>query len=191
MPFARRRPEEDAMELTSRELWTVLHGMVFGAIFLLAFGGAIAGLWSLRPQLVTPEGVEERMRRLKIGMWAMVIVAWVTVISGTWIVYPWYRAKPPAGLDPSQLYHYPKALLTAHPGTKEWHNFGMEWKEHVAWLVPIIITSIATIVTSYGRRLIELQPLRRALMWILGLAFGAAAVAGVFGAFINKAAATR
>jgi len=179
------------MEITSRELWTVLHGMVFGTIFLLAFGGAMAGLWSLRPKLVTPEGVEERMRRLKIGMWVMVIVAWITVITGTWIVYPWYRAQPPAGLDPAELVRYPKALLVSSESTKEWHTFGMEWKEHVSWLVPMIITSVAVIVSSYGRRLLELQTLRRALMWLLCVAFSAAAVAGVFGAFINKAAGTR
>ena len=27
----------------------------------------------------------------------MAIVAWLTVITGTWIVYPWYQARPPDG----------------------------------------------------------------------------------------------
>ena len=36
------------MELTSKEFWTALHGMVLGAGFLLAFSGGLAGLWGLR-----------------------------------------------------------------------------------------------------------------------------------------------
>jgi len=42
------------MALTEREAWTVIHGMVLGAIFLLAFAGGLAGLWSLRPAFLTP-----------------------------------------------------------------------------------------------------------------------------------------
>ena len=41
------------MELSNRETWATLHGMVFGALFLLAFAGGLAGLWSLRPEWVT------------------------------------------------------------------------------------------------------------------------------------------
>ena len=37
----------------------------------------------------------ERLRRLNAGTWVMAITAWLTVISGTWIVYPWYRVEPP------------------------------------------------------------------------------------------------
>jgi hypothetical protein len=35
------------MELNSREIWTVIHGLVLGTLFLLAFAGGLAGLWSL------------------------------------------------------------------------------------------------------------------------------------------------
>jgi len=85
------------MSISIREGWTVLHGMLFGAVFLLAFGGGLAGLYSLRPEWVTVEGLKERMFRLKVGLWSMAVMAWATVISGTFIVYPWYRAKPAAG----------------------------------------------------------------------------------------------
>src|SRR6266540_2347406 len=85
----------------------------------------LAGVYSLRPALITPEGVVERLRRLKVGVVAMAAVAWLTVISGTWIVYPWYRAKGP---DSS------RSQLLANPSTKDWHEFGMEWKEHIAWI---------------------------------------------------------
>ncbi len=75
------------MEMSLKELWTVLHGMGFGAVYLLAFAGGLAGLYSFRPELVTPLGDVERAGRLKIGMWIMAAVAWFTVISGTWVVY--------------------------------------------------------------------------------------------------------
>ncbi|HDL42016.1 MAG TPA: hypothetical protein ENG98_03255, partial [Actinobacteria bacterium] len=81
------------MELTGREIWTVIHGLILGTLFLLAFAGGLAGLWSLRPGLLTTEGIRERMKRLYIGAWVMAAAAWAAVISGTWIVYPWYRVK--------------------------------------------------------------------------------------------------
>jgi VIT1/CCC1 family predicted Fe2+/Mn2+ transporter len=67
----------------------------------------------------------------------------------------------------------------------------MEWKEHIAWIVPIVATSGAFVVTYYGRRLTQAPAVRKAVIWMLLLSFGAAAVAGIFGAFINKVAATR
>lgn len=45
------------MAMSDRELWAVFHGMFFGAAFLLAFAGGLAGLWSFRAELVTPEGI--------------------------------------------------------------------------------------------------------------------------------------
>src|SRR6266545_4797229 len=170
------------MELTDRETWTVLHGMILGATFLLAFAGGLAGLYSLRPALITPEGIRERARRLIVGTWAMAAIAWATVITGTWIVYPWYR---------SQAADSPRSILLANPDTARWHTFGMEWKEHIAWIAPILATCVAFVVSYYGARLIRHQAVRRALMVMFVGAFAAAGVAGLFGAFINKVAPIR
>ena len=179
------------MELTERELYTVLHGLVLGTLFLLAFGGGLAGLWSLRELLMTPEGVRERTPRLLIGTLVMAIVAWLTVITGTFIAYPWYRAAPPEGIDradPTQLADYPRFLLLAQEKTAQWHEFGMEWKEHVAWISPILATVVAFIVLYYGTNLIRHDRVRRTAIILLVLAFAFAAVAGAFGAFITKVA---
>lgn len=175
------------MTLTEKELWTVIHGMVLGAIFLLAFSGGLAGLWSFRPEWVTVAGIHERLRRLIAGTWIMAIVAWLTVITGTYVVYPWYRAKPPAGAD---LIHFPRYYLLANPHLAEWHKFGMEWKEHVAWLSPILATAVAYVVIRYGAKLAYEDKIRQALMVLFTIAFVAAGVAGLFGAFINKVAPT-
>ena len=72
------------MELTGRELWTLIHGMGLGALFLLAFAGGLAGFYSLRPEWLTSAGgLRERIIRLDIGTVVMAIVAWLTVITGT------------------------------------------------------------------------------------------------------------
>jgi hypothetical protein len=179
------------MELTERELYTVLHGLVLGTLFLLAFGGGLAGLWSLRERLVTPEGVAERTPRLLIGTSVMAVVAWLTVITGTFIAYPWYRARPPGDpipTDPAQLVDYPRYLLLAQEKTAQWHEFGMEWKEHVAWLAPFLATAVAFAVLYYGVQLIRRNEIRRAVIVFFVLAFAAAGIAGLFGAFITKAA---
>ncbi len=158
------------MNLTGRELWMVVHGMGLGATFLLAYAGGLAGLWSMRPEWVTVAGLQERTRRLGAGTWIMAIVAWLTVISGTYIVYPWYRAWYPPE-SPS--------LIT-------WHTFGMEWKQHVAWLAPMLATPVAYVVVRYGPTLAYEEKIRRALMVLFSIAFLAAAVAGLFGAFLTK-----
>lgn len=176
------------MSLTLRDTWGVIHGMGLGAVFLLAFAGGLARLWSLRPDLVTAEGVKERLSRLRVGTWLMAVVAWLTVLSGTYVVYPWYRAKPPEGAD---LTLCPRSLLLSDPSTAGWHKFGMEWKEHVAWIAPILATAVAYIVTRYGPQLVNHSRLRRVLMWLFTTSFAAAAVAGLFGAFITKVAPVR
>lgn len=174
------------MSMTFREIWTSAHGMIFGALFLLAFAGGLAGLYSMRPALLTAEGLQERVKRVKFGTGLMAVVAWVTVVTGTYIVYPWYRAAPPEGL--TNLTAYPRSFLKANEAISGWHVFGMEWKEHVAWLSPILATAAFYIVLKYGTQLAEDKQLRYMTMVIYILAFMAAGIAGLLGALITKAA---
>lgn len=167
------------MELTNREFWTAAHGMMFGALFLLAFAGGFAGLWSLRPEWITRSGLSERMFRLRVGVSSMALIAWVTVVTGTYIVYPWYREPVPDS---------PRSLLVGDPDKAEWHTFGMEWKEHVAWLSPMMATAAAFIVVYYGNQLIVDKRLRWTAITLFTLAFIGAAIPGLLGAFITKAA---
>jgi hypothetical protein len=77
------------MELTSREFWALIHRILLGGAFLVAFTGCLARFYSLRPEYVTEAGIAERTRRLVLGTGAMAALTWLTVIVGTWIVYPW------------------------------------------------------------------------------------------------------
>jgi hypothetical protein len=167
------------MDLSTHEFWALVHGVLLGGAFLLAFSGGLAGFYSLRPELLTERGLTERVRRLRIGTVAMAVLTWVTVIVGTWIVYPWYREKTPDS---------PKSKLLADPDTKDWHEFAMEWKEHIAWLAPMLATTAAFMVLYYRTDLIRNQLARRIAMGLFVAAFAVAVVAGLLGALITKKA---
>jgi hypothetical protein len=180
------------MEITDRELWTLVHGMGFGALYLLAFAGGLAGLYSLRPQLLTAEGISERMMRLRWGTVLMAVLVWLTVIVGTFVVYPWYRAAPPENIDRTvqseQLGQYPRYWLLAGENTEQYHEFGMEWKEHVAWIAPFLATVVAFAVMRYGKELAQNTTARRIVIAMFVLSFAIAGIAGALGALITKAA---
>jgi len=112
-----------------------------------------------------------------IGTVAMATIAWVTVITGSWIVYPWYREKSATS---------PKSWLLADPGTSDWHNFGMEWKEHAAWLVPMLATAAAFVVIYYREDLVRNKTARGLGLTLLTASFLIAAVVGLLGALITK-----
>jgi len=177
------------MEISTRDLWTVLHGMGFGALFMLAFSGALAEIYRMAASDPRVQPSQRERSLLNFYLVAMVILAWFTVISGAYIVYPWYRAVPPAGA--TDLADYPRRLLLSSGKTSEWHNVGMEWKEHVAWIAPIAMTMVAYVVMKYGRSLTKPRHLRTAVLGFTLAAFVATGVAGAFGAFLNKYAPVR
>jgi hypothetical protein len=172
------------MEITSHSLWTLIHGMGFGALYLLASTGALFALYQrLQP---APLGLSslENNRFLGAYLSVMAALAWLSVLSGTYIIYPWYRIPAPAGT--TNLAAYPRAFLLAHPATSTWHSVGMEWKEHVAWLVPIAITATAVVVLRYGRELSRHPQLKTVLMTFVVSSLIAAGIAGFFGAMLDK-----
>ena len=185
------------MEFTNRESWTLIHGRVLGTFFLLAFAGGLAGLWSLRTEYVTSPGITERVRRLRLGTSAMAIAAWATVITGTWIVYPWYREQlagedgvgcegayvPTDDCSPRDF-----LLSNASGNTEDWHKFAMEWKEHIAWASPMLATLAAFLVFYYGPALARNRTARLLVIAVFVSAFTTAAIAGLFGALITKTA---
>jgi hypothetical protein len=177
------------MEMNLRETWTVIHGMVFGFIFLLGFSGALYMIYSMKPKLLTADGVRKTANAAKVYVWGLALSVWAAVFTGAYVVYPWYRATPPDGT--TDLTHFPKFLLLASENTAKWHEFGMEWKEHVAFLAPIAATVVAFVVSYYGPTLAKEVGERRALMIFFVFAFVATAAAGMFGAFITEAAAVR
>lgn len=174
------------MEITARSFWTMIHGMGFGALYLLASSGALVELYFFTTSSAPSESTPTRERFLKVYLLAMVVLAWVAVLTGAYVIYPWYRAAPPPGTV--DLSMFPQRLLMSSPATIGWHSLGMEWKEHVAWFAPISITMVAFVFIKYGRDLRNHRQLRAAVLCFALASFLAAGVAGFFGAMINKVA---
>jgi hypothetical protein len=166
---------------------TVIHGMGFGALFMLAFSGAIAQLYRLP---TTGQSSSRDQSPLTLYFIIMVVLAWLTVFSGAYIIYPWYRAVPPAGI--TDLAEHPRRPLLSSGKTSEWHNVGMEWKENVAWIAPIAMTMVAYVTLKYRNTIPRGRlHIRTAILVFAAAAFIATRIAGMFGAFLNKYAPVR
>ena len=171
------------MEFTTRGLWTMVHGMGFGALYLLACSFAIVELYRrYRPQSSHSISVADEKF---LGTWlvAMAVVAWITVLTGAYLIYPWYRAGPPGG---AALAAFPQAMLKSNPGMIGWHAIGMEWKEHIAWFTPISITMAAAVFLRYRSYLTNYPQLRSAVLVFVFVSFASAGIAGFLGAELNK-----
>jgi uncharacterized membrane protein len=176
------------MEISSRALVTQVHGMLFGVLFLLLIYGMVVELcrsgFTSQPSQLSVRGLS--LQRFYLVLTA--IVGWAAVLSGAYIVYPWYRAIPPAAAN---LADYPQALLKSSPATAGWHSLGMEWKEHIAWFAVIAITMAAYVLIRYGRSIRQHPQMRTAVHGFVIVAFFSAMIAGYFGAMLNKHAPVR
>ena len=156
---------------------------------MLAFSGAIGVIYATAvagAEWAVPRRTNTMFRFYLISM---ATLSWLAVLSGAYVIYPWYRAVAPAGT--TDLSGYPRLLLLSSPLTAGWHEFGMEWKEHVAWFTPIAMTMVAYVFIKYGPQLALHRQLRNAVLGFTAVAFFATAVAGGFGAFLNKYAPVR
>lgn len=174
------------MEITVRALWTLIHGMGFGGLYLLACSGAIVELWRHYSPGAAAAASSGDERFFRLYLISMAVLAWLAVLTGAYIVYPWYRAIPPAGT--ANLAAYPQQLLMHNPATIGWHSMGMEWKEHVAWLAPISITMAAAVFIRYGRAIKNHPPLRSTVLTFVVVSLFAAGIACFFGAEIDDRA---
>jgi hypothetical protein len=112
------------MEITARAFWTLIHGMGFGGLYLLACSGALIGLYQFTTSSAAPESTPGQERFMRIYLITMVVLAWAAVLSGAYAIYPWYRAAPPPGAV--DLSMFPQHLLMSSPATIGWHSLGME-----------------------------------------------------------------
>jgi hypothetical protein len=172
------------MEITVRSLWTLIHGMGFGALYLLACSGGLVELYRFTTKRAPSEPTPGQEHFLRLYLISMVVLAWAAVLTGAYVIYPWYRATPPPGTV--ILSTFPQHLLMSNLTTVGWHSFGMEWKEYVAWFAPISITMVAFVFIRYGRDLRNHKQLRTALLSFVVASFAAAGIAGFLGAMINK-----
>jgi hypothetical protein len=170
------------MDISSHALWSLVHGMGFGGLYLLACSWAVIELW--RRYGPAAELTDRDAAFTQSYFAVMAVLAWAAVLTGAYAVYPWYRVVPPAGA--THLADFPQRLLLSSPSTAGWHSIGMEWKEHVAWLAPIAITTAWAVMARYGRALKDHPQLRNATLFFVLISMVSAGIAGVFGAEINN-----
>lgn len=176
------------MQITARDLITMVHGLLFGGFFLMAGFGMLVLLHrslGVNDGGLSPAG----LRREKAYLFVMVALGWAAVLTGAYAVYPWYRAVPPAGV--TDLAGYPQRLLLSDPLTAGWHSLGMEWKEHVAWMAPMLMTMVAWVFVKYEGSEETHRRIRSKTVSFAVTAMLAALVAGFWGAMINKHAPVR
>lgn len=170
------------MRLSDREVWALVHGMVIGGPFLLAFTGGLVALFGLRSEYLTPEGIRDRVLQLRIGASVMAVMAWAIVLIGTWVLLPWYREDTPDS---------PRSVLLSDPDTRQWHEFADVWKTHVAFLSPILATAAAALVVYYGRALARDRNVRNLVLALFLGAFAVSSLAALIGSLVTRAAPIR
>jgi hypothetical protein len=114
------------------------------------------------------------------------VLVWLTVLGGTYIVFPPYRVPPPEGI--TDLSGYPRALLLKDPSTAWLHAFAMEIKEHVPWIAAMIATAAAFVGRRYRAWLVEDPQTRRVVLLLSGVCFALVSWVALLGVFVNKVA---
>ena len=179
----------DTNLFTERSIWTMVHGIVLGGGALLGLSAALFALATAGVPLTAGAPDDDLLRRGRaIGrLTTFVAVAlWLTVLVGTYVSFPPYRATPPEGL--TDLARYPRSLLLANPGTAWLHSFAMEIKEHVPWIAAMLATAAAFVTMREPARVLVDASLRRMTTTMLSICFAIVAAISLLGVFINKVA---
>lgn len=171
---------------TDRSLWTMIHGIVLSGAALMALAAAIFSLRMLYAGKASETVTKIQSRYIVSLTVFMAVMLWLTVIVGTYITFPPYRAVPPEGL--TDLSMYPKAMLQANASTSWLHSFAMETKEHVPWIASILATAVAFISIRYRSLMISDAKLNKLATWLLGICLVLVSYAALLGVFVNKVA---
>jgi hypothetical protein len=173
------------MLFTLRSLLTMAHGLVLSGGAML---GLAVALYALHVD-ATPSGglVRERSAEWLARLSQMTsVLLWMAVLSGTYVVFPLYRATPPEGLV--ALDAFPRALLMSDPSTRWLHSFAMEIKEHMPWIAAMLTTAAAFLATRYRETLLAHGQLRRLTASLLWTSLVLVALVALLGVFVNKIA---
>ena len=172
------------MLFSERSIWTMVHGIGLGGAALLGLAAALFYLYA-RP-VPDPADDGTGARAFAMATVFSAVMLWLTVIVGTYIIFPPYRATPPPGT--TDLSAFPRALLLANPSTAWLHAFAMEAKEHMPWIASMLTTAVAFIAVRYRRTALTTPALRRLSFTLLSVSFAIVAFVSLLGVFVNKVA---
>ncbi|HET7633080.1 MAG TPA: hypothetical protein VFK16_12315 [Gemmatimonadaceae bacterium] len=167
----------------------MIHGIVLGGGALLGLAAALFSLSTIRVADATglaDATAEQQTRYLGRLLVLVALALWLTVLVGTYITFPAYRATPPDSL--ADLARYPESLIKSNPGTVWLQSFAMEIKEQVPWIAAMLATALAFVSVRYRFRLLHDAALRRLSTYLLAVCFLLVAGVSLLGVFINKVA---
>ncbi len=176
----------DNLLFSERSIWTMIHGVVLGGGALMALAAALFALSTMRN---VPGDVQPNLHESRSLAWLLAFAAaalWLTILVGTYVNFPQYRATPPDGV--ADLARYPRSLIQSNPQNAWLHSFAMEIKEHVPWITAMLVTAVAFIALRYRGQLLRDRDLRRSAVTVLSISFVLAAAVGLLGVLINKVA---
>lgn len=178
----------DSLLFSDRSILTMVHGIVLGGGALMALAAALFGLQTLRaPSAAASDPTAARQARNLA--WLLVITAallWLTVVIGTYVIFPPYRATPPDGI--TDLSAYPRALIRSDPGTAWLHSFAMETKEHAPWIAAMLATAVAAVALRYRTEVLRDRGLNTMMRGLVAICLFLVAYASLLGVFVNKVA---
>ena len=172
------------MLFSDRSIWTMVHGIGLGGAALLGLAAALFYLYAVRPTQPTGNPTEPRAFAALTVFTAVML--WLTVIVGTYIIFPLYRATPPPGT--TDLSAFPRALVLANPNTAWLHAFAREAKEHMPWIASMLTTAVAFIAVRYRRTALTAPAVRRLSITLLAVSFAVVTFVSLLGVFVNKVA---
>jgi hypothetical protein len=171
------------MLFTERSIWTMVHGIGLGGVALMGLAAALFYLYVARTSPVDSPPASRAMAAITVFT---AVMLWLTVLVGTYIVFPPYRATPPAGtVDLSQ---FPRSLILANADTAWLHAFAMECKEHMPWIASMLATAVASVIIRYRSAAIADASLRNISISLLAICFALVAFVSLMGVFVNKVA---
>ncbi len=174
------------MLFTERSLWTMIHGVGLGGAALVGLAASLFYLSAARPQAGQAPAVPGGGRALAAVTLFTALMLWLTVLVGTYIIFPPYRATPPPGtLDLAQ---FPRTLIQASPDTAWLHAFAMESKEHMPWIASMLATAVAFVAAKYPLDLLADPSLRKMAIGLLAVCLALVAFSALMGVFVNKVA---
>jgi hypothetical protein len=176
----------DSLLFSGRSIWTMTHGIGLGGGALIMAAMAIFALRSMQTTDSTHPAAQSQARHLGWLTVAAATALWLSVLVGTYIIFPPYRAAPQEGV--ADLARYPRSMLLSDPGTAWLHAFAMEIKEHVPWIAAMLATAVAFVAVLYRARLLADAGLNRMASAMIAICFMLAAAVGVLGILINKVA---
>jgi hypothetical protein len=173
------------MLFSERSIWTMVHGIGLGGTALLGLAAALFYLYANR-STQQPAGNATESRAFAALTVFTAVMLWLTVIVGTYIVFPPYRATPPPGT--TSLDAFPRALVLADPDTAWLHAFAMEAKEHMPWIASMLTTAVAFVAVRYRRTVLTAPVVRRLSLTLLAVSFAIVTFISLLGVFVNKVA---